>query len=314
VQFALDNSFEKIYNKNMKTTFSEKQIIQIIRKLYPDAVNINNMIEGDTSQTYCFDTENAKLVIQTGRDLQGYKKEAYIYKTFHNIINVRNVLRIDKVENDIYFCITEFINAERLQDLNSNELIKILEYIMNIFNILKKIDITGNTGFGYFNCKGIAQYKTWAEFIKAVYNEYQWGAINKETKELVLNCISEIKKYDNLLDNEKSLIHGDFGSSNVLNNDDKIYLIDWSLSLYGDPLYDIANVLFWNEECLGPLISCINKRYLKDERTIRKIYIYILRIGLEEIYRTLEQKQNGYNNKWVENRTEEVINTFLKNS
>ena len=260
-KFALDRSCEKIYNKNMKTAFSEKQIIKIIRRLYPDAINIFNMIEGDTSQTYCFDTENKKLVIQTSRDLQGYKKEVYVYKTFHNSINVRNVLKIDQLENNIYYCITEFINAKRLQDLKSHELIENLKCIMGIFKILEKITIPEDTGFGYFNFQGAAHYKTWAEYINAVYNEYQWDIINVETKKLVLNGISEIKKYNNILENKRSLIHGDFGSSNVLNNDDKIYLIDWSLSLYGDPLYETANVLFWNEKCLSPLISMINKKY-----------------------------------------------------
>jgi hypothetical protein len=108
----------------MKTTFSEKQIIKIIKKLYPDANNIYNMTEGDTSQTYCFNNGNKKLVIQTSKDIQGYKKEAYIYKNFNKNIYVRKVLKIDKIENDIYYCITEFINAKRLQDLGINELEK----------------------------------------------------------------------------------------------------------------------------------------------------------------------------------------------
>jgi hygromycin-B 4-O-kinase len=270
------------------------------------------MIEGLESQTYCFNDGNAKLVIQTSKNVQGYKKEAYIYKMFYKYINVRNVLKIGKIENDVYYCITKFIKAKRLQDLSSGELEKNIGHIIKIFETLKNINIPQDTGFGVFNFDGIAFYKSWPEYINAVYNNYHWDAINNKIEKLVLKSISEIKKYNNILENEKSLIHGDFGSSNVLNKDEKIYLIDWDLSLYGDPLYEIANILFWNEKCLIPLISEINKEYLKDEKMILKIYIYILRIGLEEIYRVLEQKQIGYNIKWIENRLEEINNIFIK--
>jgi hygromycin-B 4-O-kinase len=296
----------------MKTTFSEECIIQLIRKNYADANNIHNMTEGDTSQTYYFEARYKKFVFQTSRDLQGYKKEAYIYKKYHNRINVRNVLKIGNIADDIYYCITEFIDAKRLQDLETHELIANLEYIMEVFQCMENMKIPENMGFGCFNSEGIASYKTWPLYINAVYNEYQWTIGNNNTKELLLNCIAEIKKHNNIFDNKKSLIHGDFGSSNVLNNAGKVYLIDWSLSLYGDPLYEIANVLFWNEKCLIPLIDEIRIRYLKDEKAIIKIYLYILRIGLEEIYRTVEQNQIGYDIKWVERRVEEIINTFLR--
>jgi hygromycin-B 4-O-kinase len=297
----------------MKTTFSEKQFIQIIRRLYPNADNICNMAEGDTSQTYCFNAGNDKFVIQTSRDLQGYRKENYIYNKFHENINVRKVLKLEKMENNIYYCITEFIDAKRLQDLNANDLKRNVDRIMETFKAMEKINIFQSNGFGYFDCNGIAFYRTWSEYINAVHEHYKWNNVNKSTKKIILECIFEIKKYNNILDNRRSLIHGDFGSSNVLINKEKIYLIDWSLSLYGDPLYEIANVLFWNEKCLIPLIDEINKIYLNDKKSRLKIYIYILRIGLEEIYRTIEQKQIGYNIGWVENRLGEVVNKTSAN-
>jgi hygromycin-B 4-O-kinase len=297
----------------MKTTFSEKQFIQIIRRLYPNADNICNMAEGDTSQTYCFNAGNEKFVIQTSRDLQGYRKENYIYNKFHKNINVRKVLKTEEMENNIYYCITEFIDAKRLQDLNINDLKRNVDRIMETFKTMEKINISQSNGFGCFDWNGFAFYRTWSEYINAVYEHYKWNNCNKNTKKIILECISEIKKYNNILDNKRSLIHGDFGSSNALINREKIYLIDWSLSLYGDPLYEMANVLFWNENCLIPLIDEINKMYLNDKKARLKIYIYILRIGLEEIYRTIEQKQIGYNIGWVENRLGEVVNKTSAN-
>jgi hypothetical protein len=114
----------------MKTTFPEEEIIQIVKKLCPNADNISNMAEGLVSQTYCFDNKNKKMVIQIGKELNVYKKEKYIHMNFHKNIHVRKVLRTGKIENGAYFCITEFINARKLQDLTHRELMPYLDHIM----------------------------------------------------------------------------------------------------------------------------------------------------------------------------------------
>jgi hygromycin-B 4-O-kinase len=297
----------------MKTTFSEKQIIQFIKDIYPNANNVYNMAEGDTSQTYCFNNDGQKLVFQTSTDLQGYKKEEYIYKNFTSL-NVRKVVKIDRITQNIYYCITEYIHAKRLQDLNKNDMTEKVSSIMEAFKILESVEIPANSGFGCFNYMGIAFYKSWKEYINAVYTQYQWKIINIKTKILVCHLIDEIKKYNHIPGNKRSLIHGDFGSSNVLSGGNKIYLIDWSLSLYGDPLYEIANVLFWNEKCLAPLISEIHKRYFNDDKTILTLYVYILRIGLEEIFTVNKQGQTVVNTGWAENRLEEILETFIKST
>jgi hygromycin-B 4-O-kinase len=296
----------------MKTTFSEEKIIKIVKNLYPNADNISNMVEGLVSQTYCFDCEHKKLVIQISKELNGYKKERYIYMNFHKDIHVRNVLKIGKLEKDVYFCITEFINAKKLQDLSHNELILYLNQVMEIFEVLANIDIAKSMGFGHFNFRGIGICGSWPEYINAVYSHYQWKSIDNDTKELISKCIKEIIKYNYILDNKRSLIHGDFGSSNVLIDKGKIYLIDWDLSLYGDSLYEVANILFWDEKCLAPLTEEIKRQYFTEEKTILKIYLYIIRIGLEEAYRIIEQNKIGYNIEWIKKRLEEIMNNFLK--
>ena len=294
----------------MKTQYNENEIFEIIKGIYPQAVNIHKMKEGLVSQTYYFENIDTSLVFQISKDMEGYKKENYVFQTFSNKIPVKNILNIDKYQDNIYFCISEYIDAKRLHDLSENEMNNNIIYIMNILKLLQNIDIDHDKGFGYFNSKGNAPYNTWNDFIQAVFNKknYNWNLFSKRTNEIVNNVLNEIKKYCYILDNRKSLVHGDFGSYNVLIDKKKIYLIDWGLGLYGDPLYEIANIIFWNEKCLHSLISNIMEEYIKDKISRIKIYIYLLRTGLEEIY--MNKKNNvGANIEWLENRIEEIIDS-----
>jgi hygromycin-B 4-O-kinase len=51
-----------------------------------------------------------------------------------------------------------------------------------------------------------------------------------------------------LLPEERCLLHGDFGFSNALTEDGRLSgILDWGLSLYGDPIYDLARMNFWAE-------------------------------------------------------------------
>ncbi|WP_026693359.1 hypothetical protein [Peribacillus kribbensis] len=59
-----------------------------------------------------------------------------------------------------------------------------------------------------------------------------------------------------------------------------------------------ANNLFWNEDKLQPLIQRINERYVHSD-TKEKIYCYMLRIFLEEIYNTVILDETGHDiNGW----------------
>ena len=79
--------------------------------------------------------------------------------------------------------------------------------------------------------------------------------------------------------------------------------------MYGDHLYDKANLLFWNEEKLQPLIKEITKKYITSNETKEIIYCYMLRIGLEEIYNTVIRNEVGYDIEWVANRLNEILNS-----
>ncbi|GHO85573.1 phosphotransferase [Dictyobacter formicarum] len=59
---------------------------------------------------------------------------------------------------------------------------------------------------------------------------------------------AELVRYLDWCPEERCLLHGDFGFSNALTKVDRLSgILDWGLSLYGDPVYDVARMNFWAE-------------------------------------------------------------------
>ncbi|WP_439897592.1 phosphotransferase, partial [Escherichia coli] len=87
-------------------------------------------------------------------------------------------------------------------------------------------------------------------FLSAV-SAYDWGSVtgDNQVADMAGRC-AELARH---CPNVRALVHADFGSNNVLTDGHRITgVIDWSEAMYGDPLYDIANILFWR-----PWLDCM---------------------------------------------------------
>jgi hygromycin-B 4-O-kinase len=80
-------------------------------------------------------------------------------------------------------------------------------------------------------------------------------------------------------------VHGDLGGANLIVDGAQVTgVIDWDRALIGDPAYDAANLLFWNEARLAPVRAALAKRHASDEGWRRKVLGYQLRLAVEEVH------------------------------
>ncbi|MEH7121879.1 helix-turn-helix domain-containing protein [Bacillus sp. JJ1532] len=319
-QLSLDEFLlGKIFFKGamaMVKKLPELEIQNLIQMHYPSADNIKELNGGLVSQTYSFNSINDRYVFQVGNRFEVYEKERWVYHRFHHLLPLREVLAIQVTESDVPYSISKFIEGTKLFDLNSQEILDVCPVVEKNLEVLEAIEITGQNGYGRFDHTGQAGYPTWEDYIKAVYNEniYDWSSLERNglDSDVVEKAIKELKSHIKSVSlSKKYLVHGDLGSFNLLAKDGQIAgMIDWSLSLYGDHLYDKANILFWNEDKLQPLIHRITNRYMSSPESKEKIYCYMLRIGLEEIHNTVILNEIGYDIEWVANRLQQIINNF----
>lgn len=90
----------------------------------------------------------------------------------------------------------------------------------------------------------------------------------------------------------RALIHGDFGAANLLSDGRVITaVIDWDRAMAGDALYDEANLFFWREASLRPVLSRLAVEHSADPDWARRLVCYQLRIGLQELSESLASLQ-----------------------
>ena len=304
--------------EKLKTNYSDAQIEKLIQRRYPDMTELTPLSGGLVSQTFSFQCRDRKYIFQIGGKHDDYEKQLYISRKYGSVIPVRDVISVHETEDGIAYCFSHFIIGRKLFDLSDRERREIVIPALDALSKMSGVEISPSTGYGRFDSNGNAPYKSWNDFISVIYNDKvcDWSALALKgfTDTVVRKAIAELQKNIHHTEFDKSyLVNGDAGSYNIIALDGRITgLIDCGSALYGDPLYCIANLLYWNEDKLHDLLMEIRRRYLNDDTNERELYCYALRIGLEEIYNTVVLNEIGYDISWVNDRLNDIVENGLK--
>ena len=268
--------------------------------------------EGEESQAYRFRSGARTYVVRVNRAITGFEKDAFVYRRFaRRNLPIPEVIRIGEI-GDHFFCISENMPGVTLQDLKPEDLHLVLAPTARVLDAIAESDLGDMSGFGPFDAHGIGSYESWRDFLTTVADRhrYSWATVGRLVNSGEINRILDrLVRLAAHCPEIRALVHGDFGSNNVLTDGHRITgVVDWSEASIGDPLYDVANILFWRtwlhcmqqqaryfEAHLGPLPN------LSD-----RMLCYQLRIGLAEIY------QNAIEGKadvaaWAASRCCELI-------
>ena len=299
---------------NMKMNFSEAQIECYIQKWYPTTANLTPLSGGLVSQTYSFTADGKKYVFQIGGSQKAYEKERYIGAEYSGILPFREVLHIQETNDGIAFCISRYMEGCGLDKLNERERREIIGPVIDIIDKMGRITIPADMGFGFFDAGGYARYPTWVDFVSAVDNEnvFNWSTLTQKGMDdtAIKKAIRKVRENIAYADlKQAGLVLGDL---NVLADNGRVTgLIDCDFALYGDPLYCVASLLFWDVIKTRDITAAVVRHYLTDETSNRRAYCYILRYALEEIYSTVILDEIGYDVRWVCRRLDELLTNGL---
>jgi hygromycin-B 4-O-kinase len=256
---------------------------------------IDAISSGLESRVYRYDTPDGPLILRLNPSAEGFYKDEFAYQRFRSAkLPVPRVLGIGQSGDD-YFCISECVPGVTLQDLGPIALEPVVGPVTEALEAIAAADITGLTGFGPFDAAGHGQCVTWRDYLEEPLR-YPWTDYPAPAD--LLNCLSRLLPG---CPEVRALVHGDFGSNNVLTDGAAVTgVIDWSEAAIGDPLYDVANILFWRPwlPCME-LQACYFESHRPDLlRDSERLLAYQLRIGLAEI-------QSG--SEWAAARCRELI-------
>lgn len=167
-----------------------------------------------------------------------------------------------------------------LQDLPSDALQASLEPTARTLRGIASTDVHDTTGFGSFDGTGHGHFPTWKSWLTS-----ELHSLRSLGQPGVAGVVDQFQLLIGSCEERRSLVHGDFGANNVLWDGHEISgVLDWENAMIGDPLYDRANIYFWDPwlECMSALAKHLSS-FDQGERDSDACVAYQLRIGLHEV-------------------------------
>src|SRR5690606_35651267 len=159
---------------------------------------------------------------------------------------------------------------------------------------------------GVFDTALNAPYHSWREYLHALF-DLDGGALEgvqvepflAEYRRLVAYCLEP-----------SNLSHGGVGSNNVLAANGQISDVpDWDGAAVGDYLYDVAGAYYWSHH-----LVCMKKQAAYYQRHLpqheahhhERIRCYQLRIGLVELYESIQENDPPETVSWFLSRLHQL--------
>jgi hygromycin-B 4-O-kinase len=274
----------------MQTIFPPEPVLAELHGCIGKISDCELVVGGQESQTFRFRTEGQNCIVRLNRVVEGFEKDAFAFSMFSTAdLPIPKIIRIGQIDGTFY-CISQSMPGVSLQELRSDELPPVLAPTARILAFIAESDLKGTSRFGPFNASGVGKYESWHDFLIGISDpcKYDWsvagGFLDIEIISRILERLHTLVAY---CPEVRGLVHGDFGSTNVLTDGRRITgVIDWSEALIGDPLYDVANILFLRTwlDCMQQQARYFECHWHNFQDLSERLLCYQLRIGLGEVH------------------------------
>lgn len=211
--------------------------------------------QGVWSQAFSFRNLDKDYVVRFGLYSDDFKKDQIAAAYAVSDLPIPKVVEIGQAL-DRHFAISERAFGNMLDGLNEQEMAQIVPAVLKMLDAMRTTDISNTSGYGNWNTRQVAPYKSWRECLLDVWNDpidsrtYGWRASLKSSP---MGEAPYNKAYDalkSLIDKcpeERYLLHTDLLHYNVLVENGNINaVIDWGNAMYGDFLYELAGLIVWS--------------------------------------------------------------------
>jgi hygromycin-B 4-O-kinase len=272
-----------------KPSLSESTIQAALRTRWGEISAFERLAEGLDSQTYGFRHDGVEYVARVNQLSCGFQKDAFVYRRFASpALPIPEIVDLARLDDGHAVCVSRRAAGVRVHDLTSVEVPQIFGSIREILTAIAGSDLAGTSGFGRFDARGSGPYSTWHDFLISVAHprRFNWKNLGPGVDMAAISAaVGLVEALAEHCPEKRRLVHGDFGSYNLMTDRRWITaVIDWDRALFGDPLYEIANLLFWGEQGLRPLTVGSSTVSGDEPRRAERLLCYQLRTALQEIY------------------------------
>ena len=216
--------------------------------------DLKYLSKGKHSEAFLYILNEKEYVVRFNKNNRGFLKDKYAFENFSaNGIIIPKIYEIGRYREGIYFCISEKISGEIVKDQYSRADFSSLSTQFQMIENIRGISMPNeHKGFGEWEPDNSLPYRSLSEYIQSLYNTkdfFDWDKLSKLAyfdKSFTDYLSEKINHFAQYTNNERVLMHGDFGNDNLFIEDAVITgIIDWERSRYADHFFDVGRVVLY---------------------------------------------------------------------
>ena len=271
-----------------------------LHERFGTAARIRVMRPGEWSAAYAVRTADADLVARFSAYDEDFEKDAYAARYSSAALPIPSIIESGPALGGFY-AVAERAAGEHIDGLDETRMRRVLPSLFGALDAMRTIDLSRASGFGGWRADGSTTHPTWRAWLLGIATDPATrGAPGpRELLEASPTGVGPFEEgYARLREivdhcpEKRQLIHDDLINFNVLVDGERISaVLDWGSSKYGDFLYDIAKLVFYqpwyaawrNIDFAAEARAHYDAIGLAVPRFAERLSCYALRIGLEDM-------------------------------
>jgi hygromycin-B 4-O-kinase len=206
--------------------------------------------EGEWSKAYAYDREGAPYIIRFSNIAEDFTKDRIAMRFSTPDLPIPRIVEMGEAYGG-FFAISERAPGGYIDALDGTQMRALLPSLLRMLDALRLADLSGTSGYGGWGEREVGSRATWRESLLSPPGQWMRGWHTQMVSSPVGSgpydeALHALHRLVDACPEERHLIHADLLHFNVLVTGDRISaVIDWGCSVYGDFLYDVAWLLFW---------------------------------------------------------------------
>lgn len=220
----------------------------------PDVDEVAPLGKGEWSKAFGFRHAGREYVIRFGKYVEDFAKDRRAAAHSSPALPIPPVLEIGETA-DGYYALSERVHGTYIDDADAEQMAALLPALFTALDAMRLADVSGTRGYGGWGADGNAGFASWRATLVDVAADRPSDRVNGWRVRLAASAVGS-EPFDRayatlraLLPNMpevRCLIHSDLLHWNVLVDGNRLTgVLDWGCGLYGDFLYDLAWLCFW---------------------------------------------------------------------